>query len=206
MASSCIAKVKTDVVILSVPESWDQWYKNNKALVPSQMWKYFDPDSDAAFTEQVEPVMLVDEPLPDGNKPPQVQNARITRNQRHEDVYFKLFQAFRENKKKLDKYHEVDAKLRKRIQSTVALQKKATLRTIYPVRHWLTVRRDSMALPVETLRLNIELEYRKLKGNTHLDWPSGGLTLWLAKWEELINKVERYEENLPTRLRGVCLV
>ncbi len=43
-------------------------------------------------------------------------------------------------------------------------------------------------------------------GNTHLDWPSGGLTLWLARWEELINKAERYEENLPTRLRGVCLV
>ncbi len=139
MASSCIAKVKTDVVILSVPESWDQWYKDTNASLPSQMWKYFDPDSDTALTEPVEPVMLVDEPLLDGNKPPQVQNARITRNQRYEDVYFKLFQVFRGNKKKLDRYHEVDAKLRERIQSTVALQKKATLPTIYPVRQWLTV-------------------------------------------------------------------
>ena len=43
-------------------------------------------------------------------------------------------------------------------------------------------------------------------GNTHLDWPSGGSTLWLAKWKELINKAERYKENLPTRLRDVCLV
>ncbi len=42
--------------------------------------------------------------------------------------------------------------------------------------------------------------------NTHLDWPSGGPTLWLARWEELINKAERYEENLLTWLRDVCLL
>lgn len=201
-----MAKVKTDVVILSEPASWDQWYEDTKASVPSQMWKYFDPDSDAALTEPVEPVMPVDEPPPDGNEPPQVRNARITRNQRYEDVYFKRFQVFRENERKWDRYHEVDAKLRERIQSTVAPQKKATLRTIYPVRQWLTALRDSTALPVETLRLNIQLEYKKLMGNTHLDWPSGGPTLWLARWEELINKAERYEENLPTWLRDVCLV
>ncbi len=58
---------------------------------------------------------------------------------------------------------------------------KATQRTIYPVRQWLTVLRDATALPVETLRLNIRLEYRKPMENTHLDWPSGGLTLWLAR-------------------------
>ena len=72
-------------------------------------------------------------PPPDGNKPPQVLNACLTRNQRYEDVFFKLFQVFRENKRKLDRDHEVDAKFRERIQSTVALEKKATLRTIYSV-------------------------------------------------------------------------
>ena len=134
--------------------------------------------------------MPVDEPFLDGNKPTQARDTRVTRNSRYEDVYFKLFQVFRKNEKKLDRYHEVDAKLRDRIQSAVALKKKATLRTIYPVRQWLTVLRDSTALPVETLRLNIQLEYRKLMGNTHLDWPSGGPSLWLARWEELINKAE----------------
>ncbi len=153
-----MAKVKTDVVILSEPGSWDQWYEDIKASVPSQMWKYFDPDSDAALTEPVEPLMAVDEPPPDGNEPPQVRNSRITRNQRYEDVYFKLFQVFREHERKWDRYHEVDAKLRERIQSTVAPQKKATLRTIYLVRKWLTVLRDSTALPVESLRLNIQLK------------------------------------------------
>ena len=70
MASSTMAKVKTDVVILSKPASWDQWYEDTKALVPSHMWKYFDPDSDAALSEPLEPVMPVEEPLSDRNEPP----------------------------------------------------------------------------------------------------------------------------------------
>ncbi len=48
-----MAKVNTDVAILSEPASLDQWYKNTKASVLSQMWKYFDPDSDAALTVPV---------------------------------------------------------------------------------------------------------------------------------------------------------
>ncbi len=95
-----MAKDKTDVVILSEQASWDPCYEDTKASVPSQMWKYFDQDSDAALTEPMEPVMPVDEPPPDGNKPPQVRNACITRNQRYEDVYFKLFQVFREHERK----------------------------------------------------------------------------------------------------------
>ncbi|MCJ1263357.1 hypothetical protein MMC22_003227 [Lobaria immixta] len=205
MASSA-ARARMDLVILSEPASWDQWFEETKASVPSQMWRYFDPDSDATLTELVEPVMPVDEPLLAGNEPSQARNARISRNQRLEDVYFKRFGVFRENERKWDRYHEIEAKLRERIQSTVVPQKKATLRTIYSVRQWLTALRDSTALPAETLRLNIQLEYRKLMGNTHLDCPSGGPTIWLAKWEELINKAERYNENLPTWLRDVCLV
>ena len=201
-----MAKVKTDVVILSEPASWDQWYEDTKASVPSQMWKYFDPDTEAALIEPVEPEMPVDEPAPAGHEPPQVRNARISRNQRLEDLYFKRFQVFKEYERKWDKFHDIEAKLRERIQSTVAPQKKATLRSIYSVRQWLTALRDTTALPVETIRLNIQLEYKKQTGNTHLDWPSGGPTIWLAKWEELLNRAERYEENLPTWLRGVCLV
>ena len=82
MTSSIMAKVKTNVVIFSESALWDQWCGDTKASVLSQMWKYFDPDSDAAFTELVEPVIPVDEPPPDKNEPLQVWNAHITRYQR----------------------------------------------------------------------------------------------------------------------------
>ncbi len=64
------------------------------------MWKYIEPDSDTSLTEPVEPLMPVNERPLDNNEPPQVRRAHITRNQRYEDVYFKLFQVFRENEKK----------------------------------------------------------------------------------------------------------
>lgn len=43
-------------------------------------------------------------------------------------------------------------------------------------------------------------------GTALLDWPSGGPTIWLAKWEELISQSIRYDEPLRTWLRDVCLV
>ncbi len=95
-----MVQIKTDVVILSEPASWDQVYKDTKASILSQMWQYFDPDSDVTLTEQVKPAMPVDEQLLDGNEPFQVGNACITRNQRYKNIYFKLFQVFRENGKK----------------------------------------------------------------------------------------------------------
>ena len=76
------------------------------------MCKYIDSDSNAALTEPVEPVMPVDKLLFDRNKPPQVWNTHIMRNQRHEDVYFNHFQVFKKNKRKWDKYYKVNAKLK----------------------------------------------------------------------------------------------
>lgn len=113
--SAAAVKVRIDAVILFEPALWDQWFEDTKASVPSQMWKYFDPDNDAALTEPVEPIMPVDKPPPAGNKPPQAQNARVSRNQRLKDVYFKLFGVFKENERKWDRYHKIDAKLRERI-------------------------------------------------------------------------------------------
>ncbi len=137
-----MANLKTDLVIFPEPASWDQWYKDTKASLPSQMWKYFDPDSNAALNELLEPVITVDDPLSDGNEPPQVWSACVTRNQRYEDVYSKPFKVFRDNERKWDRYHEVDDKLKERIQSTVVPQKKATLRTIYTFPKWPAVLRD----------------------------------------------------------------
>ncbi len=133
--------------------------------------------------------MPLDEPLLDKNEPPQVRNSFITRSQ-----------------KKWDRYYKVDAKLRKHTQSPITSQKKLTLRTIYPIRQWLKVLRDSTKISIKTLRLNIQLHYRKLMGNTRLYWPSGGSTLCLAKCKEFIDKAEQYEESLCIWLKDVCLV
>ena len=133
------------------------------------MWKNFDLDSNATFIELVEPVMPVDEPPPNRNKLLEIWNAYITRNYKYDNIYFKRFQVFEENKKKWDRYHKANAKLRECVELTIALQKKAMLRTIYLVHQWLIALRNSTVLVVENLRLISKLEYKKLMGNTYLD-------------------------------------
>lgn len=91
MALSTIAKSKTDVINPFKPALRDKWYEDTKALVLSQIWKYFDPDSNATIIVPMKLVILVNELPLDGNKPFQVQNAYITTNKKYKDVYFKWF-------------------------------------------------------------------------------------------------------------------
>ena len=137
--------------------------------MPGHLWKYFDPDSVAVITEPVPPVNPVDDPPLERAEPPQVRETREARNNRKDDIYYKDYSIFREDERKWDKYLDIDAKLRERIQSMVSPQKKASLRTIDSVRQWLIELRNSTALPVETIKQNIQTEYQILMGVALLD-------------------------------------
>lgn len=187
-------------VILSSPNNWEQWYEDTIATVPRQMQKYFKPDTVAVLDEPEPPAKPVDEPAPDGVEAPQVRKARLERNHRQEDVYFKLYNVYQHESKAWEEFNRVDAKLRERILTTVAPQKKATLRGDYTVRKWLTDLQAKTSLPLENRRQNLISAYNKFMGDAHLGWPPGGPALWIAKWEELLNQAERYDEPQRTWL------
>lgn len=109
-------------------------------------------------------------------------------------------------KKEWDSFNTVEAKLRRTILETVAPHKKSLLRSIYSVRQWLQSLKTTTSLPDSTIRQNIQIEYRKFVNVAFLDWPLGGPFNWLAKWEQLTNQAERYNEPLPTWSGDVCLV
>lgn len=204
-----MASTTPATVTLSGPSTWEQWFEDTMSTVPSQFWAYYEPDGDAVPILPVEPIMPANIPPPEGVEKPQARRAREARNERQEDVYFKLFDIWNQKKREWDELQRVDAKLRERILTTVAPSKKAALRRTYPVRRWLTDLRASTALPLENLRQNLVLQYKKLMSDAHGGWPPGGPTTWLAKWEELINQAERYDEPLRTWLRrlprvGTC--
>ena len=85
-------------------------------------------------------------------------------------------------------------------------QKKAILQRIYTVQKWLTDLQASTALLLEYRRQNLVFQYKKLMNEAHSNWPLGGPILWLAKWEELVNKAKQYDKPLWTRLQDICLV
>lgn len=201
-----MASTTPATVILSGPSDWEQWYEETMATVPSPMYKYFEPDTVAVLVEPVALIRPVDEPTPKGAETPQARKARLERNLRQQDIFYKEYDVYRYEKTDWDEFHRVDAKLRERIRTTVAPHKKAALRMVYTVRKWLTDLQAWTALPLENRRQNLVFQYEKLMGEAHGGWPSGGPTIWLAKWEELINQAKRYDEPLRTWLRDVCLV
>ncbi|MCJ1266662.1 hypothetical protein MMC22_006547 [Lobaria immixta] len=63
-------------------------------------------------------------------------------------TYYKDYNIYKEEARHWEKYNDLKVKLRERIQSTVAPQKKVTLCSIYSVRKWLTDLKASTAMPL----------------------------------------------------------
>ena len=183
---SVSASSKGDRTILSDPINWDNWFKKIRVSVFRTYWTFFDPDSNAVMLEPIAPV-LIEEPTPEEPKNNIVRAARLTRNQREEDRYYKRYSLYRDDKKDWSEYLKVESKLQEQIISSVAPSKRAPLQTIYSTRQWLTELRNSTAFPAETIKQGIQSEYQNLMSVALADWPSGGPNTWLQKWEKLHN-------------------
>ena len=203
--SASSSNPKGDRTILADPVTWDNWLEETRASVPRTHWTLFDPDSNAVMLEPIAPV-LVEEPPPEEPENNIVRAARLARNQREDDQYYKRYSLYRDDKKDWSEYQKIESKLQERIISTVAPSKRAPLRTIYSVRQWLTELRNSTALPAETIKQGIQSEYQKLMTVALADWPSGGPNTWLGKWEKIHNDSIQFDEPLRTWLRDVCQV
>lgn len=179
--SSSTAAAAAHLVILKDPTTWDPWYDQTRGSVPQQLWRYFSPESDLEFQEPNPPIEPIEEAPPEGAEPPNQQNAREIRNQRRQDVFFRAFTIYRENERKWELFNKESAKLREKIYNTVDPSKRPLLLPERPIREWLTTLRNKTALPAETIRLNIQLDYQKHVGTSFLEWPAGGPAAWLAK-------------------------
>lgn len=162
-------------------------------------------NSNAVMPEPIAPVLVV-EPAPEDPENNIVRAARLARNQREDEQYYKRYSLYRDDKKDWSEYNKVESKLQQRLISTVAPSKRAPLRTIYSVRQWLTELRNSTALPAETIKQGIQSEYQKLMSVALADWPSGGPNTWLGKWEKIHNDSVQFDEPIRTWLRDVCQV
>ena len=54
--------------------------------------------------------------------------------------------------------------------------------------------------------MNIRVEYQRLMNVALADWPKGGPSNWLAKWEDLIRRANQYDEPLRNWLMDVTLM
>lgn len=201
MASNTSAKASVKDVLLTDQSTWDPWYETIKSSVPEPLWKYFDPDGSAVYLEPIEPIELVrDQPqeTPASSSghstqstqtladTPDQQAARAARYKENMDIYFKQYQIYQGAKRDWTDYHTVTTKLRDKIQGSVAKQKAAKLRESLPVRTWLKELKAATASPEKVIKRSISVDYRQFMDSGFQEWPTGGPSAWLTKWEDLI--------------------
>ncbi len=185
--------------------------------MPDYLWKYFDPDGDTVFVDPIPPVEPVIEAPPEAtattsgpttrsSQPPETPEHRAGRELRYKedmDMYFKRHIIYRDAKKEWEYYHDVQTKLRDKIQATVAKQKAAKFRANLPVRTWLKDLKASSAPTEAAIKRSISVEYHRLMNIGLTEWPTGGPSVWLAKWEDLICRAEQFNVTLENWLTGV---
>lgn len=86
-----MAAAAAAVTILSDPSTWDPWFEQTRASVPSHMWRYFDLDTNDTFTAPLPPVRLVDYPLPEGIETIRQLETRREENRARLDLYIREF-------------------------------------------------------------------------------------------------------------------
>ena len=119
------------------------------------------------------------------------QEAKETRYGKALDTHVKLLNIYRVAKRDWDDYHTTVTKLRGKIQGSVIRQKAAKLRTELPVRTWLRDLRASTAPAEEATQRSILVEYNRFIHKEFTEWPQGGPSTWLAKWEDYMARSER---------------
>ena len=71
------------------------------------------------------------------------------------------------------------------------------------VRQWLQVLKASTAPPVETIQQSIRVNYQFFVLVGYSDWPTGGPSNWVAKWEDLMHRAQKYSVTLNNWLNDV---
>ena len=88
----------------------------------------------------------------------------------------------------------------------VAKQKAAKFRANLLVKTWLKNLKALSALPKATTKQSISVKYHRLMNIRLTEWPTGGPSTWLAKWEDLICRAEQFNVTLENWLTDVSSV
>ena len=170
-----------------------------------KFWPYFDSESILAYPIPSPPER------PNRTVPP-LQNTSVstgTRSQssqrtlqeetisqvefdRQTDVYYKEHAVYRKAAREYDRYLDAEIKLRNKITITVFSEKEALLPSDLFVRQWLRLLINFTESNPVLMKESVDVEYQKFMASGFREWPAGGPQQWLAKWENLLVKFERY--------------
>ena len=187
-------------------------------------WRFFDPERFDTFPEPLAPILPLSEQPPVAGIPsagpstrstsapgtvvktPAQQAAQETRNERQLEAHYKAVSAYSQLKRDWEKIADAQSKLRDRIQSSVAQHKGSQLDADLSVHQWLQALKASTAPPIETIQQSIRVDYQRFVLVGYSDWPTGGPSNWVAKWEGLMHRAMKYSVTLDNWLNDVVYI
>ena len=218
--TSTSTKVVKDVVLIN-QATWEPWFNSIRASVKDHLWRYIDPEQFDTFLEPLAPILpLPEQPLVAGIlfagpsirstlapgtvvKTSAQQAAQKTQNKRQLEAHYKAVSAYSQLKRDWEKIVDAQSKLRDQIQSFVAQHKGSQLNADLSVRQWLQALKASTAPLMETIQQSIRIDYQRFVLVGYSDWPTRAPSNWVAKWEDLMHRAQKYSVTLDNWLSKV---
>lgn len=139
-------------------------------------------------------------------KTPEQQASHESRYLKNMDVYFKQHIIYRDTKKKQEYYQVIQTKLRDKFQAMIVKQKAAKLQANLPVRTWFKDFKALSVSPEVTTKQSISVEYHYFINIELTEWLTGGPSIWLAKWKDLICRAIQFNITLENWLIDISSV
>ncbi len=163
--------------ILDGPETYHGWYAMIKGSMPSDLWKYVDPDTVETYDE---PEDITFDSIREGATT--LRELTIA----EKTVYANLRVASKHDRSQYQRYLAEEAKLRSRIMSSTTEATRALLRAENTVREWIVELQASTRPTDHQLSELIQARHRILLGAKYVEWPSAGPGKWLVEWKKLM--------------------
>jgi hypothetical protein len=164
-------------IMLEGPESYHAWFSLITGSFPEDLWRYVDPDTEDIYEVPVavtfDSIKLGATTLRDLTAP-------------EKTLYASLKSVHKSDVSQYQRYLSEVAKLRSRILSTIAEDKRAMLRADKTVRIWITNLQTSTKPTDAQMTDLIWARHRILLGSKYIEWPSIGPEKWLTEWQKLM--------------------
>ena len=220
MTSSATSKVVKDVIFIN-QATWEPWFNSIRASVKDHLWRYFDLEQFDTFSEPQALILSLPEQPPVTGissagpstkstpafgtvvKIPAQQTACKLQNKKQLETHYKAVSAYSQLKRDWEKIADAQTKLQDQIQASVAQHKAFQLNADLSVHQWLQALKASTAPPVETIKQSIKVDYQRFVLVGYFDWPIGGPSNWVSKWEDLMHRAQKYWVTLDNWLNNV---
>ena len=170
-----------NVITLEGPDTYHAWFSFISGYIAEDLWTYVNPDSEEIYKIPKEVTF-------DMARAGATSLRELTAAEKN--IYIGLQAIHKTDVQQYQRYLTEIARLRSKILTTIAEEKRAMLRADKSVRVWITNLQTSTRPTDAQMTDLIWARHRTLLGSKYIEWPSMGPEKWLTEWQRLMVECE----------------